>query len=89
MSATVDRYLAAINAPKKRGRKVTKATLETRLADARAQSKTATGVDKVLAAQEVRREPRDQLRSVAGQRSVCRRSQACWDCTNARLITAR
>lgn len=54
MSAAVDKYLAAINTPKKRGRKVTKATLTQRLADAQAQLKTATGVDKVLVAQEVR-----------------------------------
>ena len=54
MSSTVNQYLAAINTPKKRGRKVTKATLTRRLADAHAQLKTATGVDKVLAAQEVR-----------------------------------
>ena len=54
MSATVDRYVVAINAPKRRGRKVTKATLETRLVDARSQSKNATGVDKVMATQAVR-----------------------------------
>ena len=54
MSATVDRYLAAINTPKTRGRKVTKATLTERLATAQAQAKTTTGVDKVLKAQEIR-----------------------------------
>ncbi|MGO9876371.1 MAG: hypothetical protein ACLPVY_21565 [Acidimicrobiia bacterium] len=54
MSATVDAYLAAINVPKKRGRKVSKAVLEQRLVQARSRAKTATGVDKVLAAQEVR-----------------------------------
>jgi hypothetical protein len=54
MSAAVDRYLVAVNTPKRRGRKVTKATLEQRLADARIRLKTATGVEKVLAAQEVR-----------------------------------
>src|ERR1700690_1455156 len=54
MSATVDRYLVAVNTPKRRGRKVTKATLEQRLADARTRLKTAKGVEKVLAAQEVR-----------------------------------
>src|ERR1700694_2988927 len=54
MSATVDRYLAAINTPKTRGRKVTKATLTQRLTDTQAQAKTATGVDKVLASQGVR-----------------------------------
>ena len=54
MSATVDRYLVAVNTPKRRGRKVTRATLEQRLADARARLKTAKGVEKLLAAQEVR-----------------------------------
>ncbi len=54
MSATVDRYLAAINKPQKRGRKVSRATLEQRAAAARARAKSATGVDRVLAAQEVR-----------------------------------
>jgi len=54
MSATVDRYLAAVNTPKRRGRKVTTATLEQRLANARVQVKTATGVEKVMAAQQVR-----------------------------------
>src|ERR1044071_4875351 len=54
MSATVDRYLAAVNTPKRRGRKVSKASLQQRLVDARAKAKSATGVDKVLAAQEVR-----------------------------------
>jgi|SRR5689334_14460780 len=54
MSLTVDRYLAVVNTPKRRGRKVSRATLEQRLASARERSKTATGVDKVLAAQEIR-----------------------------------
>jgi hypothetical protein len=54
MSATVDRYLAAVNTPQRRGRKVSKATLEQRLASARVRSETVSGVDKVLAAQEVR-----------------------------------
>src|SRR5579862_3395933 len=54
MSAVVDRYLSAVNTPKRRGRKVSKATLVQRLADARGKTKTATGVEKVLAAQEVR-----------------------------------
>ncbi len=53
-AAVVDRYLAAINTPKRRGRKVTKATLEQRLLAAQAQVRTATGVQKVLAAQNVR-----------------------------------
>ena len=54
MSATVDRYLVAVNTPKRRGRKVTQATLEQRLAEARIRIKSATGVEKVLAAQEIR-----------------------------------
>src|SRR5690349_16943660 len=54
MSATVDRYPSAVNTPKRRGRKVSKAALQQRLADARATAKSATGVDRVLAAQEVR-----------------------------------
>jgi hypothetical protein len=54
MSATVDRYLAAVNTPKRRGRKVTKATLEARLAAARSAVKTASGVEKVMAAQQLR-----------------------------------
>jgi hypothetical protein len=54
MSATVDRYLAAVNVPKRRGRKVSKSTLEQRLASARVRVKSATGIDRVLAAQEVR-----------------------------------
>jgi hypothetical protein len=53
-SAVVDKYLSIVNTPKRRGRKVSKATLETRLAEARARSKTATGVEKVVSAQEVR-----------------------------------
>jgi len=54
MSAVVDRYLSAVNTPKRRGRKVSKASLVSRLADARGRAKSATGVDKVLASQEVR-----------------------------------
>lgn len=54
LSAAVDRYLVAVNTPKRRGRKVTKATLDQRLTDARIRLKTAKGVEKVLAAQEVR-----------------------------------
>ena len=54
MSATVDRYLSAVNTPKRRGRKVSKAALVQRLSDARQKAKSATGVDRVLAAQEVR-----------------------------------
>ena len=54
MSATVDRYLVAVNTPKRRGRKVTKATLEQRLVEAHMRLKSAKGVEKVLAAQEIR-----------------------------------
>ncbi|MGO9876696.1 MAG: hypothetical protein ACLPVY_23220 [Acidimicrobiia bacterium] len=54
MSATVDRYLSAVNTPKRRGRKVTKATLERRLVAAHANAKSAKGVNKVVAAQAVR-----------------------------------
>jgi len=54
MSLTVDRYLGAVNTPKRRGRKVSKAMLAQRLTDARARLKSAKGVDKVLAAQNVR-----------------------------------
>jgi hypothetical protein len=54
MSAAVDRYLSAVNTPKRRGRKVSKAALVQRHADATAKAKTATGVDRVLIAQELR-----------------------------------
>src|SRR4029077_17533387 len=54
MSATVDRYLSGVDTPKQRGRKVSKVTLTQRLASARERAKSATGVEKVLAAQEVR-----------------------------------
>jgi hypothetical protein len=54
MSATVDRYLSAVNTPKRRGRKVSRAALQQRLAEARVRAKSASGVDRVLAAQEVR-----------------------------------
>ena len=54
MSLTVDRYLAVVNTPKRRGRKVSKATLEQRLANARERATTASGVEKVLAAQDIR-----------------------------------
>ena len=54
MSATVNRYLEAVTTPKRRGRKVSKATLEQRLGAARTRFKTGVGVDKLLAAQEIR-----------------------------------
>jgi hypothetical protein len=66
MSATVDRYLAAVTTPKRRGRKVSTAMLEQRLVSARARFKTAAGVEKVLAAQEIR----DLQAKIAQQRSA-------------------
>ena len=54
VSATVDRYLSAVNTPKRRGRKVSKAVLESRLAAAQAKAKTMSGIEKLVAAQEVR-----------------------------------
>ncbi|MGO9874192.1 MAG: hypothetical protein ACLPVY_10365 [Acidimicrobiia bacterium] len=54
MSAIVDRYLASVNTPQRRGRKVSKATLEQRFAKAQQELRTASGVTRVLAAQEVR-----------------------------------
>jgi len=54
MSATVDRYLSSVNTPKRRGRKVSKAVLEQRLAAAHANARSARGVAKVLAAQQIR-----------------------------------
>ena len=54
LSATVDRYLAAVNTPKQRGRKVTATTLSQRLAEAQTGAKTFSGVDKLMAAQAVR-----------------------------------
>jgi hypothetical protein len=53
-SATVNAYLAAVNTPKRRGRKVSAATLRTRLTAAEERARTKIGVDRVLAAQEVR-----------------------------------
>lgn len=54
MSAVVDRYLSSVNTPKQRGRKVSKSVLEQRLAAAKARVGSAKGVEKVLAAQEIR-----------------------------------
>jgi hypothetical protein len=54
MSATVNRYLAAVTTPGQRGRPISQATLTRRLVDARARLKTEVGVNKVLAAQDVR-----------------------------------
>src|SRR5512142_1995059 len=52
--AAVNNYLAAITTPKKRGRKVSAASLRTRLQAAEHRAATALGVDRVLAYQEVR-----------------------------------
>lgn len=53
-SAAVDRYLAAVTAPKKRGRRVSATTLRTRLQAAEQRARTSLGVHRVLAHQEVR-----------------------------------
>lgn len=54
LSATVTRYLEAINTPKRRGRKVSTESLVARLSREQDSFKAATGVEKVLAAQGVR-----------------------------------
>ena len=66
MSAAVDRYLTALNTPKRRGPKVSTARLEQRLAAARTRLQTATGVARAYAAQEVR----DLKAKIAKQASV-------------------
>ncbi len=66
MSATVDRYLSALNTPKRRGRKVSKEALQHRLAVARERARSSSGVDRVVAAQEVR----DLTRRLAAARST-------------------
>ena len=48
------RWRTAVTTPKARGRKVSRAALEQRLANARSSFKTAVGVEKLLAAQEIR-----------------------------------
>jgi hypothetical protein len=53
-SAVVDRYLAALHTPKRRGRKVSEETLRQRLAAAEAKAKSATGVARLTAAQDAR-----------------------------------
>ena len=50
----VNRYLSALNTPKKRGRKVSVATLRTRLQAAETRARSAVGVDRLLAHQEAR-----------------------------------
>jgi hypothetical protein len=54
MSSTIDQYVRALNAPKRRGRQVTTATLRRRLGEAQARMRTGQGLDRVLAAQEAR-----------------------------------
>lgn len=66
MSTIVDRYLTAVSVPKRRGRKVSKKIAEERLARARTEMKTSTGVTKVLAAQTVR-DCEARLRTLAAQ----------------------
>ena len=66
LSAIVDRYLNALNTPKRRGPKVSTARLEQRLADAQTSLQTATGVARAYAAQEVR----DMRAKIAEQSSA-------------------
>jgi hypothetical protein len=54
MSATVNRYLTALRTSKPRGRPISAATLEQRLVGARSRFQTSLGVEKLLAAQEIR-----------------------------------
>ena len=54
VSAIVDRYLSALHVPKQRGRKVSVASLQQRLADAEAKLKHASGVARLTAAQDIR-----------------------------------
>jgi hypothetical protein len=54
VSAVVDRYLSALHVPKQRGRKVSTATLQSRLAAAEEKLKHASGVARLQAAQDVR-----------------------------------
>lgn len=53
-SAVVDRYVAALNTPKRRGRKVSAAQVRARLQAAEERTRRATGVERVLAHQEAR-----------------------------------
>jgi hypothetical protein len=64
VSAIVDRYLSALHVPKQRGRKVSLASLQQRLAAAEAKLKHASGVARLTAAQEVR-DLKSRLSSVA------------------------
>jgi len=54
VSSIVDRYLSALHVPKQRGRKVSLASLQARLASAEEKLKHATGVARLTAAQDVR-----------------------------------
>lgn len=54
LSAVVERYMRAVNTPKKRGRKVSKASLVARLAKGQDTVRKAEGIEKLLAAQSVR-----------------------------------
>jgi hypothetical protein len=53
-SAAVSRYLDALNTPRQRGRKVSAATLRTRLRKAEGRVATSVGVARVLAHQDIR-----------------------------------
>jgi hypothetical protein len=53
-SAIVDRYLSALHVPKQRGRKVSLASLQQRLAATEAKLKHASGVARLTAAQDLR-----------------------------------
>ncbi len=53
-SLAVNAYLAALHTPRTRGRKVSAATLRTRLNAAEERARTKIGVDRVLAHQEAR-----------------------------------
>src|SRR5690242_2523579 len=53
-SRIVDRYLRAVGQPKQRGRKVSKDALRQRLTAAEKRSRDASGVERLVAAQEVR-----------------------------------
>jgi hypothetical protein len=63
-SAIVDRYLSALHVPKQRGRKVSPATLRTRLEAAEEKLKHASGVARLTAAQDVR-DLRNRLAALA------------------------
>jgi hypothetical protein len=66
VSAIVDRYLSALHVPKQRGRKVSPATLQSRLAAAEEKLRHASGVARLTAAQDVR-DLRNRLASLASR----------------------